>query len=72
MILFSFALVCFLAKLKIFFGNSNYFPGSWDGWEVDVGGGQWVEDASLVTACHVGDEAATTNYPPISTTSDQV
>ena len=48
------------------------FPGSWDGWEVDVGGGQWVEDASLVTACHVGDEAATTNYPPISTTSDQV
>ena len=37
-----------------------------------MGGGQWVEDTSLVTACHVGDEAATTNYPPISTTSDQV
>ena len=65
-------LFAFLQNRKYFSPNSNYFPGSWDGWEVDVGGGQWVEDTSLVTACHVGDEAATTNYPPISTTSDQV
>ena len=61
-----------LVYIDNFGGPCNYFPGSWDGWEVDVGGGQWVEDTSLVTACHVGDEAATTNYPPISTTSDQV
>ena len=43
---------------------------NWDGWEVDTGAGNWVADPQLKTFCHVGDEGATTNAPPISTTDD--
>ena len=42
---------------------------NWDGWEVDSGHGTWEEDKTLKTTCHIGDEAATTNLPPISTTA---
>ena len=44
---------------------------SWDGWEVDIGLGNWVEDETLKTTCHRGDEGATTNHPPMPTTSGQ-
>jgi len=43
---------------------------NWDGWEVDTGAGNWKPDPQLKTFCHVGDEGATTNAPPISTTDD--
>ena len=39
----------------------------WDGWEVDTGLGNWAPDDSIVTKCHIGDEGATTNSPPIPT-----
>lgn len=35
---------------------------------MDSGHGTWEEDNTLKTTCHIGDEAATTNLPPISTT----
>jgi len=43
---------------------------NWDGWEVDTGSGNWAQDETLKTTCHVGEEGATTNYPPIPTTTD--
>ena len=39
--------------------------------KVDTGLGNWAEDETLKTTCHRGDEGATTNAPPMPTTSGQ-
>ena len=39
----------------------------WVGWEVDTGSGVWMEDETLTATCHSGDEDATTNATPPST-----
>ena len=36
----------------------------WDGWEVDIGNGIWVEDETLTSTCYSEDESV-----PTSTTS---
>ena len=42
-----------------------------EGWEVDSGKGNWVEDLTIVTSCHKGDEGSpTTSTSPTTTTSD--
>jgi len=41
------------------------------GWEVDVGGGHWAADDTMVVRCHKGDEGASTDAPPVTQTTIQ-
>ena len=40
-----------------------------EGWEVDSGSGNWVEDLTVVTSCYKGEEGAQTTSSPTTTTT---
>jgi len=40
-----------------------------DGWEVDTGLGNWVQDETMHVRCHKGDEGASTDMTPMVTTA---
>jgi len=41
-----------------------------EGWEVDSGNGNWVDDLSVVTTCYKGEEGMSTTSSPTTTTTN--